>query len=290
MNKDEFEELAGNPNFISGIHNYCDRWCERCQFTSKCVVYASEKADPELDDPAMRDITNEKFWKKMHDIFRATAEMISEWAAEAGVDLDAADTEAAMAEHAREMETAERDKLSEAARRYAGLVEDWFKREFATEENVYADQVDRTEAENLDIELPEAIEVVRWYQFFIAAKVFRAVVGTERFDEADFEDEDALTFDFVTEESDDDDVDYDLIIARSSLMDSNGSAKIALVAIDRSIAAWRTLQISLPEKSNTIKPLLVELDQLRRSLEARFPRARDFIRPGFDEHITEFVS
>ena len=290
MNKDELMELAGNPNFISGIHNYCDRWCERCQFTSKCAVYAIEKADPELDDPAVRDITNERFWRKMHDIFRTTAELISEWAAEAGMDIEAADTEETMAEHAREMENAERDKLSEAARRYATLVEDWFKREFATEENVYTDQVDRLEAEKLDIELPEAVEVVRWYQFFIAAKVFRAVVGTDRFDEEDFEDDNALMFDFVSEETNDNDLDYDLIIARSSLIDSNGSAKIALVAIDRSIAAWRTLQISLPEKSNTIKPLLVELDLLRRSLEARFPRARDFVRPGFDELITEFAS
>jgi hypothetical protein len=290
MNKDEMKELAGNPNFISGIHNYCDRWCERCQFTSKCVVYAMEKADPELDDPALRDISNERFWRKMHEIFQASAEMISAWAVEAGVNLEAANTEEARAEHAREMEQAERDKLSQAARRYASRVEDWFKRELAMETKVSTDQAGGLETEILDIEVPEAVEVVRWYQFFIAAKIFRAVVGTDRFDESDFEDENALTFDFVSEETDDDDVDYDLIIARSSLMDSNGSAKIALVAIDRSIAAWRTLQISLPEKSNTIKPLLIELDELRRSLEARFPRARDFVRPGFDEHISEFVS
>jgi len=50
------------------------------------------------------------------------------------------------------------------------------------------------------------------------------------------------------------------------------------------------LQISLPEKSDTIQPFLVELDQLRRSLEARFPRVHEFIRPGFDELISEFVS
>ena len=222
--------------------------------------------------------------------FQATAELISNWAAEAGVDIKAADTEEAMAEHAREMETAERDKLSQAARDYATRVEDWFKREFANEEKVHADQVGGSETEILDIEYPQAVEVIRWYQFFIAAKVFRAVIGTDRFDEEDFDDDEALTFDFASDEADDDDLDYDLIIARSSLIDSNGSAKIALVAIDRSIAAWRTMQISLPEKSNTIKPLLVELDQLRQSLEARFPRARDFVRPGFDELMTEFVS
>jgi hypothetical protein len=290
MNKDELTNLAGNPNFISGIHNYCDRWCERCQFASRCAVYATEKADPELDDPAVRDITNEKFWRKMHEIFQTTAELISDWAAEAGVDIQAADTEEAMAEHAREMEKADRDKLSQAAQRYATMVEDWFKRECATEENLHTDHVNGSEKEKLDIEIPEAVEVVRWYQFFIAAKVFRAVIGTDRFDEEDFDDDDALTFDFVSDETDDNDLDYDLIIARSSRIDSNGSAKIALVAIDRSIAAWRSLQVSLAKKSDTIKPLLLQLDRLRQSLEARFPRARDFVRPGFDELMTEFVS
>lgn len=289
MNKDELTDLAANPNFISGIYNYCDRWCERCQFASKCMLYATERTDPDFDDPETRDITNEKFWRKMHEIFQTTAELISEWAAEAGVDIDAADTEEAVAEHAREMEKADRDKLSEAARRYATTVEDWFKREFATEENLNANSLDGSGTE-LDIELSEAVEVIRWYQFFIAAKVFRAVIGTDRFAEEDFDDDDALTFDFVSDETDDNDLDYDLIIARSSRIDSNGSAKIALVAIDRSMAAWRSLQVSLAEKSDTIKPLLLQLDQLRRSLEARFPRARDFVRPGFDELMTEFVS
>jgi len=79
-------------------------------------------------------------------------------------------------------------------------------------------------------------------------------------------------------------------MARTSVIDANGSAKIALVAIDRSMAAWSALQISLPEKSSAIKPMLIELEGLRRGIETRFPRARSFIRPGFDENLSEFVS
>ena len=26
--------------FIVGVYNYCDRWCERCAFTSRCRVFA----------------------------------------------------------------------------------------------------------------------------------------------------------------------------------------------------------------------------------------------------------
>ena len=33
---------------IAGIFNYCDRWCERCSFTSRCSIYEDESAfDPE---------------------------------------------------------------------------------------------------------------------------------------------------------------------------------------------------------------------------------------------------
>jgi len=34
----------------------------------------------------------------------------------------------------------------------------------------------------------------------------------------------------------------------------------------------------------------MELDRLRRLTETRFPRARDFIRPGLDEVLSDFVS
>lgn len=28
MNSDDLLDMAGSPHFISGIYNYCDRWCE----------------------------------------------------------------------------------------------------------------------------------------------------------------------------------------------------------------------------------------------------------------------
>ena len=289
MDKDELIELAGNPNFISGIHNYCDRWCERCQFTSRCAVYAMEQADPDLDDAQTRDITNEKFWRKLHESFQLTAELISDWAAKNGVDLNSLDSEAAIAEHDREMEEAKQDAVTQAAHAYADSVEAWFQNE-SIESSIYDDTTGASESVPDDITVADAIDVIRWYQIFIAVKTFRAISGSNRFAGQEVEDE-ALSFDcFSDEAEDDEDVDYDAVLARSAKIDSHGSAKIALVAIARSTAAWRSLQISLPEKSATIQPILVSLDQLRRSLEARFPRAYEFIRPGFDEIITDFVS
>src|SRR5262252_2232540 len=82
MRNNDLRKLAANPNFISGIYNYCDRWCERCGFTSRCLLYATEQADPDRNDPELHDLGNEKFWQKLREIFRDTAEMIAEWAAE----------------------------------------------------------------------------------------------------------------------------------------------------------------------------------------------------------------
>jgi hypothetical protein len=293
MRSDDLRDLAGDPNLISGIYNYCDRWCERCQFTSRCFLYASEQADPDLDDPEVRDINNEKFWRKLQDIFRNTAEMINEWAAETGVDLNSIDVSEEMAERERAAEAAEQSELSQRAQQYITNVNNWFRDDFNSEENLHDDLQTVSRTEDEDITIQDAVAVIRWYQFFIAVKLMRALSGGIEADEdEDFIDDDDLSMDFLTdyEAADDEEVDYDEIAARTERMDANGSAKVALVAMDRSIAAWRSLQISLPDKSETIKPMLVELSGLRVSVEARFPRARDFIRPGLDEAFTDFVS
>lgn len=84
MRMKDIGELAKNPDFISGIHNYCDRWCERCPLTARCLVYATEEAD---SDGGSRDISNAAFWQKLASTFQETKEMISKWAEENGVDL-----------------------------------------------------------------------------------------------------------------------------------------------------------------------------------------------------------
>lgn len=63
----------------------------------------------------------------------------------------------------------------------------------------------------------------------------------------------------------------------------DGSVKVALISIDRSIAAWMRMREYLPEKQDEILDILIHLDRLRKSLENAFPKARTFKRPGFDD-------
>ena len=65
--------------------------------------------------------------------------------------------------------------------------------------------------------------------------------------------------------------------------DSDGSAKIGLIAIDRSIAAWAVIQHYTIDCNMEVINVIAFLDGLRQAVEETFPNARSFIRPGFDE-------
>lgn len=281
MRKTELRELARNPDFISGIYNYCDRWCERCPFTARCLVYASENADDVSADPEVHDINNAKFWSRLESIFQEAHEMILEWAEDAGLDLDELAADLTEDDREQQKQDAKQHELSLSARRYAEMVQRWFTEEFAVEQRVHDDMTGKSKNTEDDIDVSDAIGVIRWYQFFVAAKVFRALMGL---DDKIADELPAVDVSANTEFNEDE------VLFDSAGDDSDGSAKIALIAIDRSSSAWRVMQSSLPEKADSIRPMLLELERMRRAAEQTFPHARDFIRPGFDEVISEFVS
>jgi hypothetical protein len=252
MNRKDLSDLAANPNFISGIYNYCDRWCERCSFTSRCLVYANEKEDEE-NDPESRDINNAAFWQKLTSIFEQTREMITAWAEENGVDLDAPEALAAKAEHDRDMENAYNHELSLAAENYARQVGNWFREESGM---TVSDDSGLPAVEENEDDIRAASEVIHWYRFQIAAKTMRALMSR-----------------------DDDEEEEEEVMIR----DSDGSIKVALIGMDRSISAWRIMQMAVTDRANSIVPLILSLENLRRETEKEFPHAREFIRPGFDE-------
>lgn len=236
MRRTSLTDLANNPDLISGIYNYCDRWCERCPLTSRCLVYATEQV--ENDSAETRDIRNEAFWRKLGSIYVETREMIANWAREAGVDLSepVADDET---RYQKKRQLVDNHPLTKFGKKYANAASDWF-REF-----------DQT-VEISDSE--EAREVIHWYQYQIAVKTMRALSGRRE----ELEDDPEFS------------------------KDSDGSAKVALIGIDRSIAAWRLMQLSLPERAGSIVPLILQLERLGRRIERVFPEARRFVRPGFD--------
>jgi hypothetical protein len=65
--------------------------------------------------------------------------------------------------------------------------------------------------------------------------------------------------------------------------DHDGSAKVALLGIDRSHAAWLdTIERGLVTRADA-EPFITDLVWLGDTLERVFPNARAFVRPGLDE-------
>lgn len=262
MQRRSLTELASNPDLISGIYNYCDRWCERCPLTSRCLVYATEQEDD--DSSQINDLTNEAFWRKLGSIVQETRDMIAEWAREAGVDLDKPEDEDDQTKRKRRRQQVDNHPLAHAGKKYANDASDWLRELDQTVEVSDARATDLPTERDLESaeRLEDAREVIQWYQYQIAVKTMRALSG--RLDEQQVDPECA-----------------------EFPKDSDGSAKVALIGIDRSIAAWRLVQLSLPERETSIVPLILQLERLRHRIEQTFPDAREFVRPGFDEVLGE---
>ena len=247
MNRDRLKKLASDKRFISGIYNYCDRWCERCPLTSRCLNFSI--SEEEFSDLETRDIRNKAFWNKLSEIFAESLEMLKEGAKKWGIEIETS-VSAEDEENIKAKDVAAKDHLlCRVAKRYIELVENWFGRR----ETLFFEMA-AAARERVSIE--EAIEVIRWYQYFVGAKVMRAVRGNIEEEKCD---------EFPS--------------------DSDGSAKIALIAIDRSIAAWAVIQHYITDGDKEVIDMIVFLDGLRQAVEETFPNARSFIRPGFDATV-----
>lgn len=98
---------------------------------------------------------------------------------------------------------------------------------------------------------PRPIDIVEHFAIFISAKVHRALFGLS----------------FEPDERD----------------DAYGSAKAALLGIERSHAAWLELVVSGRATDAEAEGFVADLVWLADALDRVLPRARQFIRPGFDE-------
>jgi len=260
MDKEQLKKLADDPRFTPGIYNYCDRWCERCPFTSQCMNYAL--SEDEFDSPESKDITNQAFWDKLHGIFQATLEMVKETAEEMGIDLNAIDHEECSKQEKLIHKMVKDQPHTKAAFAYVDMVNKWFGSNEELLKNKAEDmlslaqaEIPGTKVEEDALIIQDCLEVIRWYQHQIYVKLCRASSGMIRGELEDIE---------------------------YFPQDANGSAKVAIIGIERSIAAWGGLLHEFPEQENSILDVLVALKKLLRLVDATFPDARAFVRPGFD--------
>jgi hypothetical protein len=247
--------------YIPDIYNYCDRWCERCTFTSRCAVGESEGNL----SPEERDINNQAFWKKLAEGFREAMLLIQKAADEHGIDLTMTEEEEKEYHENKKRKRKEgrEHPIGALSWNYAEAAQKWL------EDNAVKENLDKLlqrvtlgiQTEEAGIRQVKAIEeclsVIQWYVHFIHVKFMRALMGKMGNDGWEIE--------------------------NGFQRDYDGSAKIALIAIDRSMQAWSLLYELIPDEEDPLLRLLAMLQKLKLLAETEFPDAQKFIRPGFDE-------
>lgn len=255
--------MKHNPHAIPGIHNYCDRWCERCSFTSRCDVY---EITSDLT-PEERDIHNKAFWDRLSKNFEGMIEMIREAAAKHGIDLTSFTPEEEneyQAGKKRLEDIRENHPLTRMSWEYVEKALEWLKKIPSIEEKeeelnkgLTLGILTKEEAMTEAASLKDCLEIIQWYIHFIYLKLVRALMGKAEYD--GWEEQNGFQRDF------------------------DGSAKIALIATDRTMQAWLMLMNTFPSQEDTFLNFLSTLQKIRTLTEKEFPNAWNFVRPGFDE-------
>jgi len=246
--------------FIAGIYNYCDRWCERCDFTEVCRTFAMEKEfiemleqqrakseddEPRLDADAPEDEISEG--PDLEETGRSTGDDVP---MDLGFDMNNDEFDDPRKDFFSAENKAERHALTVMADKYVDESHDWIEDQYNFVEKNFTRFVALGDTD----ELMDAFEVILRYHFFVPVKLRRALLG-------------------YFEQEDDDFEAYDM----------NGTAKVALIAMDDSIASLIILKRFFKDKKDILDNLIEQLKNLRIESEKIFPDARAFIRPGLDE-------
>ncbi len=253
--------MAEDPGLIPGIYNYCDRWCERCAFTDKCLNYKMEQESRR--EAETRRIENEgkspsEMWQDLKSTLDETIELLKEIMRERGLDPEKMEPDEDYMISEKEIkEETKVHPLTRMSLSYITMTEEWFNSHARMlEEQGMFDEKPPEEDVERTLQLRDAGEVIRWYLYQINVKIQRALRGkkmNETYPEEALPD------------------------------DADGSAKVALIGMDRSLTAWRRLMELFPSEETPIADIMILLGTLRKKTEKEFPEARTFRRPGFDD-------
>jgi hypothetical protein len=232
--------------FIVSIFNYCDRWCEACAFTSLCRVFADVARMEASLDPNLRAVTEAP--PLPQDVPPPPPKWMEAIIEEINEIARRPPTKEALAD-AEPRLLPEHVAIGTRSMAYCLGVHHWLR--------------DREEVRQRKLALSERSEskgptdpvaVISWFASLNASKIDRALARLAE-DDGD----------------------------REFPPDHEGSAKVAIIGIERSQAAWLELVAGGAVTESQAQPFLTELAWLGTQLEKVFPLARAFVRPGFDE-------
>src|SRR5262245_22642280 len=239
-------ERAADSVLIPGIYNYCHRRCERCQFTGRCFLYRENQEEARRHGERVCGGGEE-----VQASLQQTVDLLRACCEREGIEVEIADENAAG--FATEQEPGE-DAIGsiEHDPLYVGA------KSCAAAAHAIVDPLRHLAAfHEWPPDVAEAIDTIGWHAGEIPAKIYRALCGRAETGGAS---EDPVQNDW------------------------NGSAKVARLAIRESCAAWEVLFAAGETPHDApIRHTRDRLQEIDRELGERFPRAMQFVRPGFDE-------
>lgn len=253
---------SNQGNFISGIFNYCDRWCEHCPMTSRCrVYYDTERKKAEHirkgEDPYDWNI----LMQDVKEDFEETLQLLKKAAEEQGIDLES------IPDEEYERPDPSEHPLNLRAKNYMHNTHKFLKKlreALEAEGNDLLKRIDIMPSPAEELKKFEDInfcyEVLSWYHTLVHVKIYRALCS--KIESARAKNEE---------------------FAKWDMDDANGSAKVAYDGITRSIIALQTIYKWDHSLQDEALQLMVEADRIRKGIDAEFPGHRSFKRPGFDE-------
>jgi hypothetical protein len=225
--------------FIVGIYNYCDAWCDRCAFPSRCRAFADKCQMEATLDPGLAPVATAPGHPSdaPPPPPRWLQELLDELN-EASRSLPGEAPDIYLPRESRVVR--ERDAIDRRGETYLRRTRAWL----TTQEFDWSPQSGDPRA------------VIEWFHMMIHVKTMRALRGLAG--------DDPSERDWPPDHHD-------------------GSAKVALIGIDRSHTAWLDLVSVGLLSASDVAPFLEDLVWLRAALERTFPNARSFVRTAFDE-------
>jgi len=260
MKDEDPKNYKREKDYIPGIYNYCDQWCDQCRFSSRCLNCSLTKKNFETGKYA-EDLGD--LWDNLSETLQEALDMMYTIAREEGIEIPTAGGEDVFYKGPPAGNGFLVSIITHLSENYIGKVNEWF------DSNAY--KIEEIRRENRTGPTPrlitsrstektsvpdDALKVIRRYQYQVYLKLERAMRSKKEENSR---------------------------VMADQPKDSDGSAKVALLGVDRSISAWGGLLKQIPEQKRAILKFIVTLDQLRKRIEIEFPEARSFIRPGFDE-------
>jgi len=245
--------------YIAGINNYCDRWCERCPKASECGNYAPYY-EGNLTELKTRDKENQKFWNGVDGKVKTVLSFVEEKANDLQVDISDVEVIDTKKKFDLFQGQAQTNEVLRVGRKYEDQVDDWFddaceKYPIQAESLTVSELKLSKEApfDNVD-EINNMIDVVFRYQLQIYLKLSRAFFSKGKEQKGEQEGDDSV-----------------------------GAARLVVEFIDRSLVGWHLFYESFTQEQNSILPIMFTIASIRNRLIKEFPDVLDFKRRGFDD-------